>query len=195
MPSPLDPFIPAPDVRERFEIVVRAPAAEVMAAARGFDMQSVPLVRLIFGLRERILGARKVSRAARGLVAETSALGWGVLCEEPGSLYVAGAHCRPWEADVRFRPIPADAFADWNERGEVKIAWTLEAIAVGPELTRLVTETRAVATDAEARRRFRRYWRWARFGIVAIRWLLLPAVRRQVEGTWRPAAPAEGGHR
>jgi hypothetical protein len=41
-----------------------------------------------------------------------------------------------------------------------------------------------VATDAEARRRFRRYWRWARFGIVAIRLLILPAIRREAERRW-----------
>ena len=49
----------------------------------------------------------------------------------------------------------------------------------------LATETRAVATDAEARARFRRYWRWARFGIVAIRWFMLPAIRREAERAWR----------
>jgi hypothetical protein len=44
-----------------------------------------------------------------------------------------------------------------------------------------------VATDAPARARFRRYWRWARFGIVSIRLLLLPAVRRAAERQWREA--------
>ena len=38
-----------------------------------------------------------------------------------------------------------------------------------------------VATDPDARQRFLRYWRWARFGIVLIRWLMLPAIRRQAE--------------
>jgi hypothetical protein len=42
-----------------------------------------------------------------------------------------------------------------------------------------------VATDEPARTRFRRYWRWARFGIVAIRLLLLPAVRDAAVRTWR----------
>jgi hypothetical protein len=41
-----------------------------------------------------------------------------------------------------------------------------------------------VATDAGARLKFRRYWRWARFGIVAIRLLLLPAIRRAAERRW-----------
>jgi hypothetical protein len=41
-----------------------------------------------------------------------------------------------------------------------------------------------VATDAPSRRRFMRYWRWARFGIVAIRLFMLPAVRREAELQW-----------
>ena len=66
----------------------------------------------------------------------------------------------------------------------MKIAWTLEAEALGPALTRFAQETRAVATDEQARIRFRRYWRWARFGIIAIRLLMLPALRRSAERRW-----------
>jgi len=67
----------------------------------------------------------------------------------------------------------------------VKIAWTLETQAIGPEHTRLASETRAVATNDDARARFKAYWRWARFGIVTIRWLLLPGIRSQAEARWR----------
>ena len=75
-------------------------------------------------------------------------------------------------------------FAAYAEPDQVKIAWTLEAEELAPGITRFAQETRAVATDAEARAKFRRYWRWARFGIVAIRLLLLPAVRREAERRW-----------
>jgi hypothetical protein len=86
---------------------------------------------------------------------------------------------------VTFHAIPPARFASYDEPEQVKIAWTLEADPIGPALTRFSSETRAVATDAVARARFRRYWRWARFGIVAIRLLLLPAVRREAERRWR----------
>jgi hypothetical protein len=66
----------------------------------------------------------------------------------------------------------------------VKIAWTLEATELGPALTRFAQETRVVATDEPARILFRRYWRWARFGIISIRLLMLPAVRREAERRW-----------
>ena len=60
-----------------------------------------------------------------------------------------------------------------------------ETSAIDEARTRLATETRAVATDPAARERFLRYWRWARFGILPIRWLLLPAIRRQAEAEWK----------
>ena len=66
----------------------------------------------------------------------------------------------------------------------VKIAWTLEATELGHGITRFGQETRAVATDEQARVTFRRYWRWARFGIIAIRVLMLPAIRRAAERRW-----------
>ena len=67
----------------------------------------------------------------------------------------------------------------------LEAAWTLEAEPVGHAMSRFASETRAVATDEAARARFLRYWRWARFGIVAIRWLMLPAVRREAERRFR----------
>ena len=108
-------------------------------------------------------------------------MGWGVLDHVPGRVFIAGAHCQPWLADVSFLPIPPAQFLAYHEPNRVKIAWSLEVEPQGPASARLTTETRAVATDSEARKRFRHYWRWARFGIVAIRWLMLPAIRRQAE--------------
>jgi hypothetical protein len=180
--SPLDPFIPHPDVAERFGIDVRAPAALVLDVACGIDLQSLFLVRAIFRLRDRLMGSTPgAPRRPQGLLEELRGLGWGLLREETGRLVVGGAACQPWNADVVFRPIPAETFTAFAEPGQVKIAWTLEAVPLATALTRFRSETRAVATDAAARRQFRRYWRWARFGIVAIRLLLLPAVRREAE--------------
>jgi hypothetical protein len=63
--------------------------------------------------------------------------------------------------------------------------WTLESEPLGPERARLATETRAEPTDLASRRKFRRYWRKAGMGIVLIRWLGLPAMRREAERRWR----------
>lgn len=190
--SPLDRFLPDPQVRERFEIDVAAPAALVLRTAAEFDMQSLPLVKAVFRLRALLMGATPLPRPPQGILAETQALGWGVLAEEPGHLVVCGARCQPWRADVRFVAIDAAAFAADAEPDQVKIAWSLEAWPLGPALTRFVQETRAQGTDAAAQMKFRRYWRWARVGIVAIRLLLLPAVRDEAQRRWRVQGEAHG---
>lgn len=193
--SPLDAFMPQPDVRERFHTTIRAPADLVMRVASEFDLQSPPLVRAIFRLREILMRAPATTpRKPQGLLTEMRELGWGVLTEQPGRLLVCGARCRPWLADSHFTPIPPGAFAAYTEPDQVKIAWTLEAEPHGPALTRFIQETRVVATDAEARARFLAYWRWARFGIVSIRLLLLPAIRREAERRWAATATGAGPH-
>jgi hypothetical protein len=181
----LDRFMPQPDVRERFETIVAAPADLVFDVASNFDMQSLPLVQAIFWLRERVMrSSQHVPRRQQGILEETRALGWGLLSEAPGRHVVCGARCQPWQANVSFTAIEPSEFASYAEPGEVKIAWTLEATELGPARTRLIHETRAVATDEPARTRFRQYWRWARCGIVMIRLLMLPAIKRTAQRRW-----------
>jgi hypothetical protein len=120
-------FIPEPNVRERFETTIRAPAEVVMDVAGNFDMQSLLPVKAIFRLREKLTGAAPVARQPQGILAETRALGWGVLDEQPGRYVICGARCQPWLPDVTFTPIAADRFVAYADSDQVKIAWTLEA--------------------------------------------------------------------
>lgn len=187
MTSLLDRYIAEFDVIERFERRINAPPAVVMRVAYDFDLQSIWLIKLIIWLRRKFLRAGDaVPRKPLGLVAETRELGWGTLIEEPGKLLVCGAVCQPWFGDVKFVAIPEKEFAAYDVPDQVKIAWSLEAYAIEPGMTLFVHEVRARATDEEAERKFMRYWRWARFGIVAIRLLLLPAIRRRAERELSP---------
>lgn len=181
MPSPLDLFMPTFDVRERFERRVRASPEVVMQTADDFDMQSIGLIRLIINARKFILGGTRERRKPKGLVRECLDIGWGKLVEKPHKLLICGAVCQPWFGDVTFTPIPAQEFADFDEPDQVKIVWSLEAEEIEPGITLFAHEVRAIATDAGAKRKFLRYWRWARFGIVAIRLLLLPAIKKKAE--------------
>ena len=130
----LDRFLPRADVRERHEIVIRAPAHLVFDLAKRLDLRSVAPVRAIFRLRELLLGGHRTRRPARGLVDETLALGWGVLEEEPGRFFAAGAVCQPWRADVVFEALEPSRFARYAEPGRVRIVWTLEARPLSPEV-------------------------------------------------------------
>ncbi len=183
----IDQFMPRADYRERHETIVRAPADLVFDVAQHFDLQSIPLVRAIFWLRAKLLGASRPAADlfAKGLVAETKALGWGELGQARGRELVMGATAQPWKADVTFTAVPADQFLDYAEPNLVKIVWTLETEPLEPARTRFGTETRVLATDDGARQKFRRYWRIFGIGIVMIRWLLLPALRREAERRWR----------
>jgi hypothetical protein len=190
MASPLDRFAPAFDAREQFQVRVRAPADLTYTTAAEFDMDALPLVHAIFRARALLMraGPAPTRPFNSGLLTGASSLGWGTLVEEPGRLFVAGAYCQPWHGQVTFHPLTPETFAPFAEPGYVKIAWTLETEPEGPDSCLLKTETRVVATDSQARSRFLPYWRWARFGIFTIRWLLLPAVRRQAEGRARSSA-------
>jgi hypothetical protein len=179
----LDRFIAAYDVVERQRIRIAAPAAVALAAARETDLQGSPLVRTIIKAREVILGAAPPGDRPRprGLLAEVQSLGWGVLAEVPGREVVVGAVTKPWEANVTFRALPPDQFAAFSEPGYVKIVWTLRAEPIDGTESVFRTETRAIATDATARTKFRRYWSFLSPGIIVIRWAVLGPLKKEAE--------------
>lgn len=178
----LDLFMPAYDAVDRHQVRVEAPASVTLAAAREMELFQHPVVRAVVWSRERILGAAGDDKPRpRGLLAEAQSLGWVVLAERPGREIVVGAVTRPWEPDVTFRSIPPDAFAAFAEPDYVKIAWTLRADPIGDEAAMFRTETRVVATDAEARAKFRNYWAFLSPGIKLIRRLSLRPLKLAAE--------------
>lgn len=179
-PDPLlDHFIPAYEVREYHQTEVAAPAEVAFAVARELDMQSSGVIRAIFRGRELMMGADSARREAQPFLSEVVALGWRVLHEEPGRKLVTGAVTRPWVANVKFRGLDAEQFASFQEPGYAKIVWTLEAEPTGAESSVFRTETRVTTTDAESRRRFRRYWSMVSPGVVLIRHEMLRQIRRE----------------
>lgn len=149
MPTPLDSFISAPDVRERFHKKIKAPSNIVMEVACNIDLQSLYIVRLIFRLRDRFMKVSKTeTRKPQGLIDEMSSLGWGLLAKKEGQLVIYGSACQPWLADPNFKPIPSDQFLQYDSPYQIKIARTLEAESIGPSETLFIHETRVVATDA-----------------------------------------------
>jgi hypothetical protein len=186
--SLLDRFMPAYDVVERHHIPVDAPAETTFAAACDVDPLQSPIVRAIFKGREVILGSEPDTAVRpKGLLASTRSMGWGVLAESPNREVVMGAVTKPWEANVVFRALPPDEFADFNEPGFVKIVWTLRADPVAPLTSMFRTETRALATDRSAQVKFRRYWALLSPGIILIRWMMLEPVKSEAERRARSA--------
>jgi hypothetical protein len=178
----LNVFMPNYDIAERQHVGVGAPAAITFGALMDMDLEQSLLIRAIFKGRELLLGAAPDTKdRPRGLVAVTRELGWVVLADVPGHEIILGAVTRPWEANVVFRGVPPEHFAAFDEPEYVKIVWTLRADAVGPFSSIARSETRAVATDASARRKFRRYWSRFSAGIVLIRELSMRLVKKEAE--------------
>jgi hypothetical protein len=178
----LDHFMPRYDVAERHQIGVAAPRDVTFSAMMDVSLQDSRVIRAIFKGREVLLGADAPEPPdVRSFVDMTKALGWRVLAEEPGREVVMGAVTQPWKANVVFRGLPPDEFPSFDQPGYVKIIWTLRVDADGAAKSVARTETRAIATDADARRRFRSYW--ARFspGIILIRAISLRLVRKEAE--------------
>jgi hypothetical protein len=187
----LDRFMPVYDIVERHHIDVAAPADIVFRAACEQNLMALPIVRAILKAREMILRAEP-DRAPhpRGLLALTQSIGWGVLADVAGREIVMGAVTQPWRANVVFRSMPPDEFIAFNEPDHVKIVWTLRADATGANASIFRTETRAVATDAAAQTKFRRYWSFLSPGIIVIRRASLKPLKVKAERMASRAARA-----
>ena len=178
----LDRFMPTYDVVERHHVRVAAPADVTLATATEIELQQSAIIQAIFKARELVLGAEPDSAIApRKLLAQMKWLVWRELAEVPGREIVMGAVTQPWLPNVIFRGLSPDEFTAFCEPSYVKIIWTLRADPVSAAESIFRTETRAVATDAFAREKFRRYWSFLSPGIWVIRRLMLIPIRAEAE--------------
>jgi hypothetical protein len=187
--SVLDRFMPNPEVSEHHQIKVHAPVDVVMAAAKGLELMTSPVIRSIFKARELALGGEPDTRPHPStLYDQMLSIGWVVLSEQAGQEIVFGAVTQPWVAAPTFRSIPADQFREFCEPGFVKIVWTLRAEPVDDQRSIFHTETRVCTTDAGARERFRKYWSFVAPGVKLIRAAMLQPLRRAAEQRARAEA-------
>jgi hypothetical protein len=92
---------------------------------------------------------------------EPERIGWMLLGERPGRELVLGGVGHFWTPSIRWRDVPADRFAAFDEPGWAAIAWGFQLSPAGGR-TLLVTECRTRATDPASRRGFLRYRRLMR---------------------------------
>ncbi len=178
----LDSLFPVYDIVERHHVQVAAPAEVTLRAASEMSLFDSPIARAIFKSREILMGATPTPPApANGLLRGALSLGWGILANRAGREIVLGAVTRPWEPNPVFRDVLPQDFATFNEPGYVKIAWSLRADPIGESESIFRTETRAIATDNDARAKFRRYWAAVSPGVGIIRRAMLLPVKREAE--------------
>jgi len=110
--------------------------------------------------------------------------GFLVLAEEPDCELVLGAVDRYWMSAVggaRPRIEDARGFSMFNGPDYAKVAFNLRVTDQGGGWCRVTSETRIVATDPAAGRKFAAYWRLIYPGSAIIRRSLLDAVKRRAE--------------
>ena len=179
----LETFLPCYDFRERHSRPIAAPPQVVWEAIQRVTPAEMPLVGALFALRSlpaRLSGRQGLPRVDhQPVLAQFLASGFVRLGEKPERelvLGVVGQFWRPHGETANIRD-GAELLA-FVRAGYVKAAinFRLNEDRGG---THLETETRVVATDAGARRRFGRYWLVIRPASGLIRRIMLRAIARR----------------
>jgi len=178
----LDAVMPRWDVADRHEIVVGAGQERTYAAVRGVDLASSRLARLLFALRNP-LGSFRGRMPARLTLDDVVRAGFVVLAEEPGQEIVLGVAGRFWTFSGGRTRIAAGAFAAHQVPGTAKAAMSYRVEPLSDRRCRVVTETRVLCADDQARGAFRAYWRFVRPGSALIRRAALGAIKRDAEAS------------
>jgi hypothetical protein len=160
----IDRFLPEWDVNEVHAVVVSAAPERALAAALAANCAPGP-ARVLLHLR-----GLRFTGSIEDLFAR---LGFEVLAREPCEVVVGGSGA-PW------RPRGRIAAFERARPGTVRIAANFLAEPLVDGRTRLSTETRIAAADADARRAFRRYWLLVGPFSAVIRRLWLREIRRSL---------------
>ena len=176
----LDAAAPAWDSRSTHATGVAASPARVDAALRAVRIDDLPVSRLLLTVRAGG-GGRRDAQADRPLLQRIRAVGLEPLVDEPG-LVLLGLIGQPWKlrGGARRPATSIERFAAFSEPGFARVAIVL-AVEPAGDGSRLWTETRITATDADTRRAFARYWQLVGPGSGLIRRELLRATRRRAE--------------
>jgi hypothetical protein len=180
----IDRYMPRYDVRSYHCSVVQASPERAYAAFRALDFRQSRVIRWLFAVRTipyRLSRKRAVEpRQAKSFLESILSQGWVLLEEAADRELVAGTVTLPWEPVVKFRAVPAEAFAGFDTPGFAKIAWNI-AVERRDSGCLVSTETRVLTTDPRSRRRFRMYWLALSPFIKLIRRIVLRMLRRELE--------------
>jgi hypothetical protein len=168
----LDEILPEYHLREYHSIEIAAPPDAVVEATKALTLRELALTRALIAIR-----GLRASNVDQPLIDGFTRKGFMLLGEAPDEMVlgVIGRFWHPWDNVRRSRPEEFERFA---EPGFAKGAMNFRVTARGDRSV-LSTETRVLATDESARRRFRCYWLIIRPGSGAIRRDMLRAVERQ----------------
>lgn len=183
--SVLDRLVPEPGLTEIDRAQVAVEAQRAWNAVRALDLARSTLVRTLFAVRtipDRLQGNDAQLRLRLDdLVSTPDTPGFQVLAEDAPHEIAAGAIGKVWRPVIPFVHVPdAAAFAAFSKDGYIKVAWALRVVPEGERTSRVEFEVRVVATDEDAWRKFRRYFRLIGPGSHFIRRVLLAQLEREL---------------
>jgi hypothetical protein len=182
----IDRFLPKYDEIEHHEATVDAPTERTYRAVKELDLARSPVVLALLALRgipSLFTGAVKPKR--RLGLDEILQSGFVVLGEEPDRELVLGIVGRFWQLSSGVHRIETDQFTRFDRPGFAKAAWNFVVTERAGGGSTVVTETRIVCTDDEARRKFGWYWRLVGPFSALIRRVLLGQIKRDAETSMR----------
>jgi hypothetical protein len=189
----IDEVLPAYQFGEHHETRIAAPPDRVLAAAKAVTAPEIRLFRLLTWLRSprlRDRGRESVLNpsADQPILEVALRSGFVLLREDPGRETVFGAVVC---CGARHPPRSAEEFAAL-EGSLARAVMNFHVADAGGSVSRLVTQTRVAASDAQAERLFARYWRVIYRGSALIRIMWLRAIKRRAES---PGAPTSASGR
>jgi hypothetical protein len=182
--SILDRLIPTPALLEIDRVELAAAAVHAWEAVRGLDLAQSAVVRTLFGIRtipDRLAGHKAHLRLRiDDLTSTPDRPGFQRLAEEAREV-AAGAIGKVWRPVIPFVHVhDAAAFADFSEKGYVKVAWAIRVVPENEQTSCAEFELRVSATDDEAWKKFSRYFRLIGPGSHFIRRILLAQLARDL---------------
>jgi hypothetical protein len=183
----LDLLIPTPRLLERDFANLAASSQRVWELVRHRDLARSALVRALFAVRtipDRFhTGARSepMQLSIDLLRSSPEKPGFQILDEQAPREITVGAIGKVWHLDIPFVHVAdAKSFAAFSEPDYVKVAWSIRIEPIGTGGSRLCIEVRVDATDDNAWRKFRRYFRLIGPGSRFIRHTLLRSLSREL---------------
>jgi hypothetical protein len=176
----LDEFLPTFHFNEVHATTVEASPARVMQAIREVAPDEIRFFRGLMLVRGF---GRRVDRAdASGSVLDGALRRGFLMLAEDDRAIVLGVVGRFWRlSGETIRLASAREFLDFDRPAYAKAAVDFRLDDAGDGRTRVTTETRILGTDAEARRKFGRYWRVIHPGSAFIRRMWLAAIKKRAE--------------
>ncbi len=180
----LKDWLPQYDFREYHQRVVRAAPDEVYRAIPGLDMRRSWLTISLLRLRELPWRLARLDFRSTGFghtLEDMLALGFIILQDEPPRELVFGLVGRFWGLNPSIEKIDTTEFKSFDRPGHAKVAANFLVRPQGDGRCLVSTETRILALDDAARRRFRCYWGLIRpfSGLIRREWLRI--IKQQVE--------------